>query len=238
MNMHIVQPDHPPEHRRYWGKCAMSNRGRTTFGYGRARSPLPRVGDFQAAYDKPPAPPVPTGSPRQIKFPISNVLVGRRQVDEAIAHFQKAVEIMPDNINVRRNLKVTLSQRQKTLKALAERRELLRSRPKDVTLLNGTAWLLATDPNACVRNGPEAIELAQRAIELSEGKRPEILATLAAAYAEAGQFAKALETARKALDLAKQHNQPAPAKAIQAMIRLYEVGAPFREPLQAPPQSR
>jgi Flp pilus assembly protein TadD len=124
--------------------------------------------------------------------------------------------------------------RERILTALAERRELLRSRPKDATLLNDTAWLLATAPNASARNGPEAVELAQRAVELSDGKRPEILETLAAAYAEAGRFPEAVQTARKAVELATQQNKQALAESIQAKIRLYEAGAPFHESPSSP----
>ncbi len=98
-------------------------------------------------------------------------------------------------VNIRRNLEIALSNQKKILTALAQRRELLRSRPKDLTLLNDTAWLLATAPYESVRNGPEAVDLAQRAIKLSDGKNPVILDTLAAAYAEAGRFAEAVQTA-------------------------------------------
>ena len=161
-------------------------------------------------------------------------LVGRGRVDEAIAQYQTALKIKPGDVNARQNVEIARSQREKILAALAQRRELLRSRPKDVTLLNDTAWLLATDPNISVRNGPESVELAQRAVALSDGGRPEIFATLAAAYAEAGRFAEAVQTARKALDLATQQHKQALAESLQAKIRLYEMGTPFRE-LQSSP---
>ena len=70
---------------------------------------------------------------------------------------------------------------------------MIRSRPSDTNLLNDTAWILATNPNASVRDGAEAVELAQRAVKLSGGQEPAILDTLAAAYAEAGRFADAVE---------------------------------------------
>ncbi len=85
---------------------------------------------------------------------------------------------------------------------------------------------------ASARNGPEAVDLAQRAVAVSGGKIPEILDTLAAACAEAGRFAEAVRTARRARDLATRQNRPALAESIQAKIRLYEAGTPFRE---APP---
>ena len=101
---------------------------------------------------------------------LGNALHGRGQIDEAIAHYQKALKIKPDYPDAGRNLEAALSERERIMKALAERRELLRSRPKDATLLNDTAWLLATNPNVSVRNGTEAVELAQRAVDLSGGQ--------------------------------------------------------------------
>jgi tetratricopeptide (TPR) repeat protein len=156
-------------------------------------------------------------------------LAARGQVDEAIAHYQKALELQPDFADARINLGVAQSKREGILKLLAGRRESLRSRPKDVALLNDTAWLLATNPNASIRNGAEAVELAQRAAQLSGGQEPAVLGTLAAAFAEAGRFPETLETARKALDLAQQQNNQSLAESIKAKIPLYEAGTPFRQ---------
>ena len=105
---------------------------------------------------------------------------------------------------------------------------LIRACPKDAALLNDTAWILATSPEASLRNGVEAVELAQRAVELSGGQEPAILDTLAAAYAEAGRFAEAVQTAQKAAKLATQQNKQALAESIKARIRLYEAETPFR----------
>ncbi len=116
---------------------------------------------------------------------------------------------------------------------LAERRKLLRSHPTDVSLLNDTAWMLATNPNASIRNGAEAVELAERAVQLSDGREPAIMGTLAAAYAEAGKFPEAVQTGRKALELATQQNKQSLAESIKAKIPLYEAGTPFREIPQA-----
>ena len=126
---------------------------------------------------------------------LGNVLVSRGQIDEAIAHFQKALQLDPELVTAHDNLGVARSQREEMLKALAERRESLRSRPDDIALLNDTAWVLATNPNASIRNATEAVELAQRAVQLSDGREPAVLGTLAAAYAEAGRFPEAVQTA-------------------------------------------
>jgi spermidine synthase len=73
------------------------------------------------------------------------------------------------------------------------------------------------------------VELAQQAERLGGGESPQILDTLAAAYAEAGRFGEAVETARRALNLpATQNNQPQ-ADAIQSRLKLYEAGSPYHE---------
>ncbi len=124
---------------------------------------------------------------------------GQGRLDDAIACIRKALEIKPE-YHARENLDVALSNRERILKALDERREALRLHPNDAALLNDTAWMLATNPNASIRNGAEAVELAERALKLSVGNEPAVLDTLAAAYAEAGRFPEAIATANKALD--------------------------------------
>jgi hypothetical protein len=96
--------------------------------------------------------------------------------------------------------------------------------------LNNLAWLRATDPEAVFRNATAAVELAERANRLSGGKAPEILDTLAAAYAEAGMFSQAKETVRAAEGLARQQKKEALRRTLEARLRLYERGTPYREP--------
>ena len=105
----------------------------------------------------------------------------------------------------------------------------MRSRPNDVPLLNDTAWTLATNPNKSIRKGAEAVELALRAAGLCNGREPAVLGTLAAAYAEVGRFSEAVQTGRKALQLATQQQKLPLAESLQAKIRLYESGTPYRE---------
>jgi tetratricopeptide (TPR) repeat protein len=168
---------------------------------------------------------------------LGNALADRGQLDEAIVHYRKALEIKPDAREVHQNLATTLSEQGRMAATLAQRRAEIRVRPDDIPLLNDTAWMLATNPNASLRNGEEAVELAQRALKLTGGKQPRMLDTLAAAYAEAGRFPEALQTARKALELARQQDEPALAESLQAKIRLYQAGTPFRESPQLPAEA-
>ncbi len=150
-------------------------------------------------------------------------------LDGAIAHFTKALEIEPSNGKAREHFDVASAQREAIIRALAERRELLRRRPNDVNLLNEVAWVFATSPNTSIRNGAEALDLVQRAVQLSGGREPAILGTLAAAYAEAGQFSEAVRAAEQALALASSQNNTALAAALRSRVKLYQAGSPYRD---------
>jgi len=149
--------------------------------------------------------------------------------DLAIAHYQKALELKPRSADFRQRLAILLAQRQRMRETLATWREAIRRRPNDAALLNNTAWALATNPDESIRDGIEAVELAEQALKFSRGNEPEILSTLAAAYAEAGRFPEALATVRKARELARQGNNSALAEALQARVAGYEAGKPYYE---------
>ena len=149
---------------------------------------------------------------------------------EAVAHFQQALKSKPDYAEAHNNLGNALAGQGKIAEAVVQWREAVRLQPNQIAYVNNLAWVLATCPEASVRNGAEAVELAQRAVKLSGVRQPAILGTLAAAYAEAGRFSEAMHTARKALDLATQQNEQALARSLEAKLPLYEAGTPFREP--------
>ena len=127
---------------------------------------------------------------------LGQALLGCGRLDEAIAHFHKALRIQPNYGQAHYNLAVALSRQGKMSEALAQRREVIRLCPNEVAVLNDTAWMLATCTDARIRDGAEAVELAERAANISGGRDATILGTLAAAYAEAGRFSEAVKTAR------------------------------------------
>jgi protein O-mannosyl-transferase len=153
--------------------------------------------------------------------------VGR--FDEAIAHYRAAIQQKPDAVEARHNLGTILYRQGKTAEAVAQLREALRRQPDYVLSLDQLAWIRATCPQPSVRNGAEAVELAQRAAQLSDGRQPAIFDTLAAAYAEAGRYGEAVDTAQKAIDLARQQRNAPLVESIQARLRLYQTKKPFRE---------
>jgi protein O-mannosyl-transferase len=166
----------------------------------------------------------------EVHYNLANALTnGRGDLDAAIAEYEKALKAKPNSAEAQRNLDIVESLREAIRKKLVKQRELLRSSPDDAALLNDTAWTLATSPIASLRNGREAVKLAQEAIKLSDSKEPAILGTLAAAYAEAGQFPEAVATAQRALTLATAQNKAALADTLRARIKLYQAGSPYRE---------
>jgi len=98
-----------------------------------------------------------------------------------------------------------------------------------VGALNNLAWLLATHPDEKIRNGPRAVEMAKRACELTKWTQPFLIGTLAAAYAEAGQFGDAVAMGEKARDLARANKLDEVAKKNGELLELYRAGKPLRE---------
>jgi tetratricopeptide (TPR) repeat protein len=165
----------------------------------------------------------------KVRVNLANILTAQGRGDEAMEQYQQALKQMPDSIHAHNQLGLLLQQRGKFKSAIAQFQKVLELEPRHVTAHNNLAWLLATCPENSSRDGKKAVELAQQAVQLSGGRAPEILDTLAAAYAEAGQFPKAIETARQALDLSIEQNNKPLAEAIQNQIHLFETNSPYHE---------
>jgi tetratricopeptide (TPR) repeat protein len=165
------------------------------------------------------------------------LLAGRGQTDEAIVQYRETQEIVPQVADLHYNLGDTLYKLGRVPEAIAQWSELIRLQPDNVPVLNQLARVLATSPEASVRDGARAVDLAQQAMKLTGGGEPAVLGTLAAAYAEAGQFSEAVKTAEQALALATSQNNTALAEALRARIKLHQNNSPYRDTRQPSPPS-
>ena len=150
---------------------------------------------------------------------------------EAIEQFRDAIRLQP-GAEAHYNLATALLQQGEPGKAVREYRESLRLKPDSPASLNDLAWVLAADASDTLRNGTEAVGLAERACQLTQFREPMFVGTLAAAYAEAGRFDDAVKTAEKAIDLATAMGQKGVADKNRQLIEWNRAGKPFHEPRQ------
>jgi tetratricopeptide (TPR) repeat protein len=172
-------------------------------------------------------------SPNQAEaqYDLASALLRKGRTDEAIAHYKKVLELRPDSADARANLGSAFLAKGRVRDAIAEYRNALRISPENVPAQSNLAWLLATSSDASLRNGSEAVLLAERADSESSRNEnhPIVLRILAAAYAEAGRFAEATETAQKALQAAEIQGNSSLSNALRDEIALYDLGLPYHK---------
>jgi tetratricopeptide (TPR) repeat protein len=159
-------------------------------------------------------------------------LAGREA--EAVAARQQALRINPYDLAQHQQQALACSLLGNDAQAVAHYRFALALQRDNPGLLNNLAWILATSPLADVRRGPEAAALAERACELTRRNEAVLLGTLAAAYAEAGEFDKAVATAEEAIARAQAAGQTDVAQKNQELLNLYRGGKAYRAPAARP----
>jgi len=162
-------------------------------------------------------------------------LASQGKTEAALRHLEIALEIDPWRASAQGGIAGILCQRGDFAGALARYRQALQIAPNLAEALNNLAWLLATCPEASLRDGPEAVRLAERACQLTEYHRTAMVGTLAAAYAEAGRFPEAVTHAEMACALAAQAGDQALLARNQQLLELYRNGGAYREPMPATP---
>ncbi|MGA2789088.1 MAG: tetratricopeptide repeat protein, partial [Verrucomicrobiota bacterium] len=157
-------------------------------------------------------------------------LATQEQFDEAIVNYHQAIQVNPNHPEAYFHLGMTLGQLGRSREAVAQYREALRLDPNLAGALNNLAWVLATCPDDALRNGAEAVHLAEHACELTHYGQPLFIGTLAAAYAESGRFPEAVTMAEKAEQLATDAGLAAVAAKNRKLLDLYRAGRPDHEP--------
>jgi protein O-mannosyl-transferase len=146
---------------------------------------------------------------------------------EALANFQAALELNPHQPDTHENLGRICYRQAKVAEAYMHWREVLAARPKHASILVQMALSLATNPDASLRNGAEAVRLANHAVQVTGGREPLAYDALAAAYAETGQFNEAVRAAQQALELSPAANSQQ-LEVRRQRIRLFQAGQPLR----------
>jgi tetratricopeptide (TPR) repeat protein len=152
------------------------------------------------------------------------------QVEEAIDAWQNAVRIHPGFFQGHEGLGFAYYMQGKYRESLAQLRLALDGEPDRVSVLTLAASLMATAADASLRNGPEAVTLAERAKDLTQAQDISVLDTLSASYAEAGRFDQAKDAVDQALALAEKQGDADLAAKLRAHKARYEADQPLREP--------
>ena len=160
-------------------------------------------------------------------YNLSSAFLKKGEIDKAIFHCQAVLSTQPEHAEAHTILASAFLQKGEIGNAIEQYKKTLEIAPRSVPALNNLAWILATYSDPAFRDGTKALELAQRANELSGRNNPVILRTLAAAHANVGQFSTAVEVGQLALSLTDR--QSLVASALQRELAGYEASEPYRE---------
>ena len=150
--------------------------------------------------------------------------------DKAIADYNQVLRLNPNDAVAYNNRGEALRNKGEYDKALADYNQAIRLNPNYALAYNNLASIQATCPDGKYRDGQKAVQNASKAYQLDGGKRWIYAGTLAEANAENGDFAKALEWAAKAIEMAGK-DKTANAKVVddfRAEIELFKQGKPYR----------
>jgi Flp pilus assembly protein TadD len=163
------------------------------------------------------------------RYGLGDALLAKGELDSAIQVCRSALLIRPADPDCHTTLGIALEEKGEPAEAIQHYEKALQVAPRSIPALTNMAWLLATSQDESLRNGRKAVELAGQADQLVGGTNTLVLRTLAASYAENGEFAKAIRTARSAMQLARMHGEDSLTTDLDQQIALYQLGMPYRE---------
>ncbi|MCC7084727.1 MAG: tetratricopeptide repeat protein [Pirellulales bacterium] len=155
------------------------------------------------------------------------VYLGNKQPHKSIEKCAAALEQDPENYLALRTRADALLSVGQHAEAIADYEKAIRMKPNDDGVLNNLAWVLATSPDDKLRDGKRSIEIAKRACEATGYRKATMLSTLAAAYAETGDWEKAVEWSKKAAEAGDEADDT--SDQLQRELASYEAKKPWRE---------
>jgi len=142
--------------------------------------------------------------------------------DKAISDYAEAIRLSPKNAKGYYNRALAYHAKRDNEKAITDLEQAMQLSPKNPDAYEWLAWLLACCPQEYLRNGTKAVSYATKACELSDCKGS-VLTTLAAAYAEAGDFDQAIMWQSQYIATASEADKP----NAQGRLALYEKRKPY-----------
>ena len=161
---------------------------------------------------------------------LAKALLQKGRVADALIHYRKLLELQPDNMEVHNIVGTVLVQQGRVQEGVEEWQKVLSVEPDNGNAMSNLAWIFATSPDQSIRNGSKAVSLADQAVRISRGRIAILFRTLAAAYAENGQFWDAIQTAQRGIALANSQGNSGLASELQANVALYQERQPLRDP--------
>ena len=155
-------------------------------------------------------------------------MLGR--VEEAIRDWEKTLSLKPEDQTARSRLAASYLGSGDDANAVRHFQELLQREPESITYVGTLAWLLATSPDASVRDGPAAVRHAQHWVDATDRRDPKALNALAAALAETGRFDAAVAAMESAIEIGRRAGNAAMLDAFFPRLELYRAEKPFHRP--------
>jgi tetratricopeptide (TPR) repeat protein len=156
-------------------------------------------------------------------------LLQQERFEDALPHFVKAIEAKPDHAMAHCNVGNVMVRRGDFRAALDSYRRAATLDTNLVEAMQPLVWIEATSRNPGLRNGAEAVRFGEQAARVTREENPLVLDALAAAYAENGEFDKAVQKTTKAIEIALSANAQALADDIRTRLREYHARRPHRE---------
>ncbi|MGL4593443.1 MAG: tetratricopeptide repeat protein [Thermoguttaceae bacterium] len=161
---------------------------------------------------------------------LAQILFEQKKMTESLELLNKLLESDAVNIDLLRiKAQIMISTgRHKEAAELLE--SVLKEDSEDVVSINNLSWILSTSPTDEIRDGKRALELATKACEMTDYQKAYILSTLAAAYAEIGDFESALKWSQKSIDLSSEDDTLKDrVDDLKKELQSYQKKEPFRE---------